>query len=651
MERDLSISNEDKFALYARLYNSMGLDLTYINGYFGQKNILRVFSVYNFFKYYDDEIYEARLGKAGNVLWIIFHYQKDASPIFRVNLEKAGVSEIYGAEAFRNDIEKNDYITTGLPCSGFFCFKNGRRVREDNFEDWDWWADAVICENKDISTNKINYQVLHKDELKALDKDEIDYALSQYDQIQLFKRPISYFKKRNRQTDSYPKVEWKAYYWAKATGIGVMTGGNSYRCIDIDGCHSVEFLKDFLNTLGFESTYSWVVNTGSNNGFHIWVKTKELPANLMLSSQADKLFRNAGFIVFEAKDKYKETFKRIEIRWNCHVVMPPSTSGYGYKYNFIDGIPLYEPKEILPETLLDAIRTFGFNTSLNYEEIVKNSIIDIGPSVRRYSVYQAIILSLDIETTGLAKDLNATFDEVENWPYVVQFGYQIIAGLRRDVIKEGNFTLKPEGFSIPESSTVIHGISNSEAIENGWNRAEFYKFFVEQLNYVHYIVVHNADFDINVIKCELLRYTDLSKDKVEDLFRKPQIICTMKASTNLCKIKNNSYSDEYKYPSLNELYRFLFNKELTNAHNALSDVRATTECFLELNKRGIVNYSRNSPIRLNFWSENKYCTYCGGNLKEHYENAFGWSWDDGILKCENCGMLYIAGCGKDDLYF
>jgi exonuclease len=351
-----------------------------------------------------------------------------------------------------------------------------------------------------------------------------------------------------------------------------------------------------------------------------------------MSSQAEKLFKNAGFIVFEPNKDYKDTFKRVELRWNCHVVMPPSISGYGFNYQFVNGLPMYEPKEIPSEKLLAVLERFGFNTSLNHENIIKNIIMDIGPSVRRYSVYQTLILAFDIETTGLAKNLNASYEDVENWPYIVQIGYQIISGFGQEVVKEGDYILRPKGFTIPESSTSIHGISNSDALNNGWNRRDFYNFFVEQLRHIHYLVVHNSDFDINVLKCELLRYTDLSKDEINHLFNKLRIICTMKKSTELCKIKRSEYSDEYKYPSLNELYKFLFGKKIEDAHNAKNDARATVDCFIELSKKGIIRYCKNKPIYLNFWSENEYCTCCYGKLKQSSCPIPEWDRDGVIFR-------------------
>lgn len=631
----------------------MGFNVTYINGYFGEKNILRIFTIQEFFKYYDNEIYEASIGLKGKTLYVIFECKKDCSPIFRIDFLKSGISRLYEAMKLPNNIDKeSDSITTALSCSSFFCFKNSIHIESNNFENWDWWIDAIVCEYKDLSTNKISYGILHIEELELLKEKNIDFTLSQHDFTQLFKKPVFYFRKRNQLTEYYSNIEWKSYFWASATGIGVISGGNSYRCIDIDGCPSINFVKEVLISLGIQGVYDWIISTGSNNGFHIWIKTENLPSNLLMNSHAEKLFKNAGFIVFEPNEEYKNTFKRIELRWKCHVIMPPSLSGYGFSYNFINGLPNNNPQTISSSSLLLALKRFGYNTALNYEEIIHCKVTSIGPSVRRYDLYQTVILVLDIETTGLANDLNASFEDIDNWPYVVQVSYHILSGYDNNILKETDYILRPDGFDIPEASTAIHGINHDSAIEKGWDRRDFYKYFIEQLKAVHYIVAHNADFDINVIKCELLRYTELSKVEIDQLFSKIEIICTMKASTTVCKITSR-YSDcEYKFPSLKELHQYLFDENYDNIHNSLFDVRATTKCFLELSKKGFINYCKNSPIHLNFASENKYCSQCGGLLEQSYCPISEWDWDNSILQCKNCGLLYIAGCRTDDeLYF
>ncbi len=62
-------------------------------------------------------------------------------------------------------------------------------------------------------------------------------------------------------------------------------------------------------------------------------------------------------------------------------------------------------------------------------------------------------------------------------------------------------------------------------------------------------------------------------------------ICTMKTSTNYCKLPGK-YG--YKYPTLTELYMKLFGKELKDAHDALVDINATAECFWELKRLGVI---------------------------------------------------------------
>jgi hypothetical protein len=44
-----------------------------------------------------------------------------------------------------------------------------------------------------------------------------------------------------------------------------------------------------------------------------------------------------------------------------------------------------------------------------------------------------------------------------------------------------------------------------------------------------------------------------------------------------------------KRPKLIELYKYLFGKEFDNAHDAMTDIEATKDCFLALVKKEIIN--------------------------------------------------------------
>lgn len=335
MQNSSIISNQEKFLLYSHYYKSIGFNsITYINGFYGKENILRIFTLQDFFKYYDNEILRIKIALKGNTYWFVFDCIKEVSPIFKYDVENNHLDIIYEADELVNDnTQINDGVaTTALSSSTYFSFKNISRVKTNNFKGWCWWKDIVICELKDVVESKISYQILHIDEIELYDKINIDHSQTQYDFVQQFKKPISYFRTRKQETELYGEVEWKSYFWNSATGIGVISGDNSFRCIDIDGCSSFDFVIKFLHFLGLNESYSWIVRTGSKNGFHIWIKTEKLPNNLLMNAHAEKLFKNAGFIVFEPKDEYKTIFKRIELRWKSHIVMPPSKSGYGYYY-------------------------------------------------------------------------------------------------------------------------------------------------------------------------------------------------------------------------------------------------------------------------------------------------------------------------------
>lgn len=201
------------------------------------------------------------------------------------------------------------------------------------------------------------------------------------------------------------------------------------------------------------------------------------------------------------------------------------------------------------------------------------------------------IVFFDVETTGLPISWKESYSNINNWPYVIQLAY-IVSYNENEVSIEQDVILKPDGFEVPNESTKIHGISNEQAIIEGSDRKEVLENFVSVIIDANYIVAHNTNFDINVLRCEFLR------NNIEDPFQKDlSIICTMNKSTNFCKIPSE-YGD-YKWPSLQELYYKLFNKYFSDAHNAKQDVRVTFECFWELVGLGIIKYTKVKHVKSN----------------------------------------------------
>ncbi len=192
-----------------------------------------------------------------------------------------------------------------------------------------------------------------------------------------------------------------------------------------------------------------------------------------------------------------------------------------------------------------------------------------------------MILFFDTETTGLPKDWKAPLTDFKNWPRMVQLAY-IFTDNDGDVISQGDYIIKPDGYTIPTESSAIHGISTERAIIEGIDLRFVLDEFYTLISKAEYLVAHNISFDEKIVGAEFLR------NKMQDSISSKRKICTMKSSTDFCAI-DGSYG--YKWPSLSELYYKLFHSNFEEAHNAAVDINATAKCFWELKKKGIINLS------------------------------------------------------------
>lgn len=200
--------------------------------------------------------------------------------------------------------------------------------------------------------------------------------------------------------------------------------------------------------------------------------------------------------------------------------------------------------------------------------------------------FKNIKLFIDTETTGLPLNNNLPYTDLKNWPYLVQVAL-IIEDDNYGILAKRNIILKPDGYTIPESATKIHGISNEIAVKNGEDRDKVISFLDLALYKSDIIIGHNVSFDLNVIKSEIIRIKGIENA----LFKKKKhiVIDTMKMGWNICKIPNLSFHTRLslpnKYPKLDELYYKLFNKHFNNQHDAMADVQAAYDCYYELKRK------------------------------------------------------------------
>ena len=199
-------------------------------------------------------------------------------------------------------------------------------------------------------------------------------------------------------------------------------------------------------------------------------------------------------------------------------------------------------------------------------------------NAKKYAQQSGWYLFFDTETTGTPLNYKAPSSDTRNWPRLVQLGW-ILMTENGEKISKGNYIIKPDGFTIPAEATKIHRITTKMALELGYDLSYVIDKFLQDFNKAKYIVGHNIDFDKKIIGAELIR---LSKP---DIMNSKQAFCTMKSSTDFCKIPGY-YG--YKYPKLQELYHKLFGRDFEEAHNAASDIEATQQCFWELRRRKLI---------------------------------------------------------------
>lgn len=199
-------------------------------------------------------------------------------------------------------------------------------------------------------------------------------------------------------------------------------------------------------------------------------------------------------------------------------------------------------------------------------------------------------LVFDIETTGLPDDINANVLDFDKFPRVVQLAWSLINN-SDNIISTFNFIIKPDDFEIPDYVSEIHGITQERALNEGCDSDFVLNLFRNHVYESSFLVGHNIEFDSKILRVELMRFG--MQNGLRNILRVKDKICTMKSTVDLCKIEG-PYG--YKWPTLSELYFFLFSEELMDAHDAAIDTEATVKCFFELKRMGlynsIINYSR-----------------------------------------------------------
>ncbi len=191
------------------------------------------------------------------------------------------------------------------------------------------------------------------------------------------------------------------------------------------------------------------------------------------------------------------------------------------------------------------------------------------------------VLFADTETSGKYNfKLNP---EDPSQPDLVQLA--AVLATRERILAQINFIIRPEGWTITDEVAAIHGISIDTANKYGVARRIALANFNQLSRLASRLVAHNLNFDYSVMR------TNFYRERKPHCMDPLEQICTMRAATSVLKlpkpfVSRYSNGDQWKWPTLTEMYGHFIGGTFDGAHNAMKDVEAMMACYWKLEEQG-----------------------------------------------------------------
>lgn len=184
----------------------------------------------------------------------------------------------------------------------------------------------------------------------------------------------------------------------------------------------------------------------------------------------------------------------------------------------------------------------------------------------------------DTETTGLI-DFGSELHEPHQ-PRIVQLAWKIYHDqscvLSKSSLISGDYESHPAALSIHRKTLELRN-------RYGYPINNVLPSFFKDMAKCDLVVAHNIDFDDKMVRREgVIAYVGDESDNPFIRFLQQDRYCTMKNSTNICKIPGKR---GFKWPTLDEAYRALVDPAgFPDAHDAMVDVEACAKVYFVLTK-------------------------------------------------------------------
>jgi DNA polymerase III subunit epsilon len=193
------------------------------------------------------------------------------------------------------------------------------------------------------------------------------------------------------------------------------------------------------------------------------------------------------------------------------------------------------------------------------------------------------ILAFDTETTGLP--IWKEPSDSEGQPHIVEIA-ALLYSPSGDLVDEFSALVKPDGWTISQEMTDIHGITQEQAMDEGIPEAEALAGYLALHDRAGLRVGHNVSFDDRILRIAIKRYgagaTQEERDALADLYKAGESYCTCWTNKPVLAIPGPR---GHKLPTLAEAYEHYFGTAPEVAHRARADAEACAKVYFAMQAR------------------------------------------------------------------
>lgn len=196
------------------------------------------------------------------------------------------------------------------------------------------------------------------------------------------------------------------------------------------------------------------------------------------------------------------------------------------------------------------------------------------PTLATLAAAMNLAVFYDTETTGLP--LFSEPSEDPRQPHIVQIGACLVNMDTRKVISTLDVIVRPDGWTIPDEVSAIHGITTEHAAAVGVPESLAVEMLLELHRAAAFRVGHNESFDARIVRIAIKRHLD---DELADEWKAAFAQCTQRLATPILKLPPTEKMKaakrfHHKSANLTEAYECFTGQPMQNAHSALADVQA-----------------------------------------------------------------------------